>query len=116
MPDTRPFSVERGSDPRGQVVRLRGEATVDQVERLRSSLRAVCEGKPRRVVLDLAELTFINSDGLGALLEFRRDLVRSGAVLRLAGANPDIAEMFKKTRLVEVFPMYQTADAAMGAT
>jgi len=56
---------------------------------------------------------FINSLGLGALLEFRKDLRQRDVELRLAGANDMIADIFRKTRLVELFPMFETAERAV---
>lgn len=103
-PDTRGVTV---------VVRLQGEVTEVEADRVRAVLGGVVDQNPRRVVLDLSELTFITSQGLGVLLEFRRQLSATGATLRLAAVREDIAGMLRKTRLAEIFPMYPTQELAM---
>lgn len=95
------------------VVRLVGELTVDHTEELERHLRGAAAEAPSRVVLDASELTFICSSALGALLEFRKALRDRDATLRLSGAPPQIAEVFRRTRLAELFPMFASADAAL---
>lgn len=100
--------------PRGStvVVHLHGDASVEATDRFRSALQPAIAGKPSRVVLDLTLLEFINSMGLGVLLEFRKQLAQFKTELRLAGASQKITEVFKRTRLAELFPMFPTADKA----
>jgi len=110
------FTIEVDRREPAVVVALSGDATIAHAEAMRQSLRPVLDDAPARVVLDLADLVFINSLGLGVLLEFRHELGERGGQLHLAGATPPIVEILEKTRLNELFPMYNTADEALGAT
>lgn len=96
------------------VVEVRGDVNVMEADHLRNDLRPVLQRKPSRIVLDVSDLQFINSLGLGVLLEFRKDAQDKGVELRLAGARGRIADMLQKTRLVELFPSFKTADEACG--
>jgi anti-anti-sigma factor len=109
------FGIQVNAHDRGVVVSLSGDATIENTEEIRSTLQPILERSPARVVLDLAHLAFINSLGLGVLLEFRRDLHAKGTKLRLCGASGRIAEMLRKTRLADLFPMYESADKALQA-
>jgi anti-sigma B factor antagonist len=102
--------------PKGStvIVQLHGDATVQETDRFRIALEPALADAPTRVVLDLSLLTFINSMGLGVLLEFRKKLASSKVDLRLAGASAKIVEVFQRTRLAELFPMFPTADQAAG--
>lgn len=100
---------------RGTVVALRGLATISHAEKLRAALKPVIHKDQRRVVLDLTKLEFINSDGLGALLEFRRNLTAVGGQLSLCGVTGQIAEVLRKTRLFQVFLIYDNPELALGA-
>lgn len=108
------FTAHTERRDNGMIVRLCGDASLTENESLRKALEPALESKPGCVVLDLSALEFINSLGLGALVEFRQELTRHGAQLRLAGATEQIGEILRKTRLVELFPPYPDCDQALG--
>jgi anti-anti-sigma factor len=100
------FSIQIDEQPGGMIAHLQGEATNAEADRLRDGLKAILKQRCLRVVLDLSELQFVASLSLGELIRFRRDLQTYGGELRLASARPNVEEVFRKTRLVELFPMY----------
>lgn len=65
----------------------------------------------RTLVLDLSEVTFIDSSGLGALIGSLKAL-GDGGELALSGAKDMVASMFKLTRMNEVFRMYKNPEEA----
>ncbi|MGH2972961.1 MAG: STAS domain-containing protein [Gaiellaceae bacterium] len=62
-------SVDR--DDRGVVVHLTGELDLYNAHRVREALLACCEEQPERLVVDLAEVEFVDSTALGVLVEAR---------------------------------------------
>jgi anti-sigma B factor antagonist len=56
------------------VVRLTGELDLYNTPAVRKALLESVERKPARLVVDLAEVTFIDSTALGALIEARSRL------------------------------------------
>jgi anti-anti-sigma factor len=107
------FRVHVEQRPGWTVAHLQGNASCTGVGPMREALADLLSDRHPAVVLDLSELTFINSLALGVLVEFRRDVQAYGGQLRLAGASAQIAEVFRKTRLVELFPMFDTAEHAV---
>jgi anti-sigma B factor antagonist len=75
------------SDIRGTlVVRLTGELDLYNAPVLRKTLLECAARNPRRLVVDLAEVTFVDSTVLGALVEVRAKLgSRDGLVLASPG-------------------------------
>ena len=68
------------------VVRLTGELDLYNAQALRKALLECVERKPARLVVDLAEVTFIDSTALGALIEARSRLgSKDGFVLATPG-------------------------------
>ena len=65
----------------------------------------------RTLVLDLSEVAFIDSSGLGALIGSLKSL-GDGGELALSGAKDMVASMFKLTRMNEVFRMYKNPEEA----
>jgi anti-sigma B factor antagonist len=96
------------------VVRLVGDASLTTVEKLRDALKPVLASNAARVVIDMADLAFINSLGLGVILEFRHQL-GDAKKLRLSGARQSVADILKRTRLVDLFPMYESPSAALAS-
>ena len=97
------------------IVHISGEADGANAEHLHEELYPVLDRDPMRVVLNIAELSFINSLGLGALIQFRNELASRGGTLSLAGTMPSVLEVLLKTRLTELFPMFDDTESALNA-
>jgi anti-anti-sigma factor len=82
------FHVERR--PHVLRVAIAGEASFDQAEVISAQLLRIPLGAYSLVVLDLAELTFLSSPAIGALVAYRRDLWRRGVELRLANVQAQV--------------------------
>jgi anti-sigma B factor antagonist len=66
------FRVEVRRRPTGPWLRLSGELDLATAPDLEQHLRALEEGEGIRIVLDLSELTFMDSAGLAVILEAER--------------------------------------------
>ena len=82
------FHVERR--PHFLLVAIQGEASFDQAEGISAQLLRIPLEKYSLVVLNLAELTFLSSLAMGALLEYRRGLCRRGVEVRLANVQAQV--------------------------
>jgi anti-sigma B factor antagonist len=69
-------------------------------------------GQQDQLVVDLSEVTFLDSTGIGVLINGRRDHAGDGA-LRIVSTQPSIAKLFALTGLTDVFPIYPTLDEAL---
>src|SRR5687768_7581598 len=78
--DNAPLEIQQADDPRGLTVRIAGHVDMRAAEALGDRLMPICAKRPPLVVLDLSGVTFIGSMGLGALVTFRK------AVIRCAGS------------------------------
>jgi anti-anti-sigma factor len=79
------FDVERR--PHFLVVAIKGDASFDQAEFISAQLLRIPLDGYAVVVLNLAELTFISSLAMGALVAYRRGLCRRGVEVRLANVQ-----------------------------
>ncbi|MEM1233031.1 MAG: STAS domain-containing protein [Pseudomonadota bacterium] len=80
----------------------------------KDAMRAETEGGPERVVLDLSEVSFIDSSGLGAVVAAKK-LLNGSHVLELAGLTPVVDKVFKLTRMDSVFAIHSDVNAAVPA-
>jgi anti-sigma B factor antagonist len=67
----------------------------------------------RQVVVDLSEVEFIDSSGLGALLLGRRLFTSDEGDLRVIGAHEKVLSMFKIAKLDRVFEFFDGDEEAV---
>jgi anti-anti-sigma factor len=74
-------------------------------------LRRVEEARPSRVVIDLRELTFLDSCGLARLLAARRRARRLGHRLQLVRGSAGVQRLFALAAVDEAFEMVSDVPA-----
>jgi anti-anti-sigma factor len=82
------FHIERR--PHFLLLAIKGEASFDQAVFISAQLLRMPLDAYSLVVLDLAELTFMSSLAMGALIEYRRGLLRRGVEVRLANVQAQV--------------------------
>ena len=61
------------------------------------------------LVIDLSDVTFMSSMGLGACVALRNHAVGAGAKVAIHGLNEDLAALFKMMRFHKMFDMQKNA-------
>lgn len=91
------------------------EARIDAAAALafKEGVRSAAAEAPPMVILDLQQVTFIDSSGLGAIVAILKH-VTPDRKLVLAGLTPAVQRVFELTRMDKVFALYPTLDAALG--
>lgn len=80
---------------------------------LREIMLNLLEAGGQKLVIDLSQVSFIDSSGLGALLSgFKSANLRSGSLV-LAGLQSRVQSMFELTRLHRVFEIFASVDEAL---
>ncbi|MDI9431431.1 MAG: STAS domain-containing protein [Sedimentisphaerales bacterium] len=83
------------------------------VRALRESIEAVIEQAGRlHLVLDFRHVRFLSSAVLGLLIRVSKRVSEQGGQLKLANIHPGIYEVFKITRLTNIFDIYESVDSA----
>lgn len=95
------------------VLAVSGEVDVASAPRLRERIVAVVAEGHRRIVLDLDDVDFLDSTGLGVLVGALKRVRTHGGELHLVCTNPRILKVFDITGLTLVFPMHDSVDAAV---
>lgn len=96
------------------VVGLSGRLDLAEAPVLREVVAEVVAGGARRVVLDLGEIEFMDSSGLGALIGCLKIARQAGGDLRIARAGPRVQMVLELTSMYRVLPSYQSAERAFG--
>jgi len=80
---------------------------------LHEKLHELIETGTRSVVIDLRDVDWMNSSGLGILIGGLSAIRKSGGDLRLASVTEKIEEVLKLTKLDRVFDVYNSTDEAV---
>jgi anti-sigma B factor antagonist len=97
------YRVTESAD--GVVVSLRGELDLASAPVLQRELLEVLEGSPERVALDLRDLTFLDSSGLGSLYRARQVADDRGVPFRLEGVPDQVRRVLDVTAMTPLFDL-----------
>ncbi len=110
-----PLTVAIRDEGGTAVISLIGGVQIDQPELLRDELMDLLERGRTRLVVDLAQLQFIGSAGIAALLDAQHRAKELGGELRLAAPCQRIANMLRIARVDRVFRIDADVAAACEA-
>jgi anti-sigma B factor antagonist len=102
-------------DPSTGVIAVRGEIHVSTAPAFSRMLNEAIGAGKTQVVLDLAEVDFIDSTGLSVLLNGLRRVTRRGGRMAIVCTNPTVLRLFVITRLDSTFEIVATRDQALRA-
>lgn len=95
------------------ILDLDGKIALGETNRsLHESLRGLADSNEKNVLINLANVTGIDSSGLGELVAGYASLERSGGSLKLLNLSERITELMTITKLLTVFDLFENeADA-----
>jgi anti-sigma B factor antagonist len=94
------FAIER--DGNSAVVKCHGRLVAGTTEDLYQGVKQLLP-ETKLVVIDLAELTYVDSSGLGTLVRLNSSARRAGCELKLLHLGKQIRNVLKLTNLLSVF-------------
>jgi anti-anti-sigma factor len=95
------------------VVRLAGELDLYNSGEVGATLTQVAGEAPERVVIDLGEVSFVDSTALGTLVEARKH-VQNGRLL-LASPGPEVRRALEVSGLLELFAVHDSLEDALSS-
>ena len=94
------------------VLRLRGPLTMENLPSFQNAVRR--EATPT-IFLDLTEVPYVDSAGLGSLVSAYISRHKSGQRVVLSGVNDRVLKLFEITRVEPLFLIFPTLGDAIGA-
>ncbi len=80
---------------------------------VKERIKELFAGGAGNVLVDLSEVSFIDSSGLGSLVSGFKSAVAGRGRLALSGLQPQVQSMFELTRLNRVFDIYPSVEEAL---
>lgn len=94
-------------DPKGKITIGSGDIA------LRDSVMEALESGSRKILINLKDVSTIDSSGIGELVAAFTTVTNRGGKLKLVGLPPKVNDILQITQLVTVFEVVDTEDEAV---
>lgn len=99
-----------------KILDLHGKLTIgDGDELLKDKINSLVQQGHTKIVLNLGDVPYVDSAGLGQMVSSYRTVTRSGGSLRLLNLTTRIREVLTITKLLTVFDTYESESEALGS-
>ena len=82
---------------------------------LRERVRGMLGAKKTKIILDMGNVTYIDSAGLGTLVATYHSARQQGATMKLVNLGQKFKEVLQVTKLLTVFEVHDTEAAAVSS-
>ena len=86
-----------------------GEGTMT----VRNTVRDILKSDGKKIILNLADVNYIDSSGIGELVSTYTTVTSSGGQLKLLNLTKKIQELLAITKLLTVFQVFENEQAAL---
>jgi anti-sigma B factor antagonist len=108
------MEVKTQETDNGVVIKLEGELMLGYAANdFHQAIENALEKNKKKIVVDLSNVEFISSWGIGILMYGYTTTKNYGGVLRLAAVSDKIIEILTKIKVEQVFEKYDTVDEAL---
>lgn len=88
-------------------------ASAEDVQKLHIAIKSRLEQKTKKIIIDLNDVTWMGSVGIGILICCLTTIRNAGGELRLSGMNDKVKKLLVMTKLENVFDSYPSTDQAL---
>ncbi len=100
--------------PVAVVIMLSGDLDLATAPELRNALQEALTERPN-LVLNMSDLRFLDSTGIGVLVRIHKKTSAVGGVLAFAEVPSNVVKILEVTCLDRIFPVYPTVEDALHA-
>jgi anti-anti-sigma factor len=98
------------------VLRLNGNLDTTSAPELDEHLSRLTDMGARRLLIDLSEVDFVSSAGLGTLLSTAKALAPCGGTLNLCGPNEAVRQAFDACGFSRIFKVFENEQDALSTS
>lgn len=95
------------------VVTIEGRVIYETEREFQEMIAGLIKAGKVNIVLNLAGLSYVNSSGLGLIINLLKQTQSVGGDIKLVSLQPDIYNLFSITSLIQVFKIFDSVDDAV---
>ena len=111
-PTNSPIREVRWVD-RTAIADVAGEIDLNSSLDFQQDLLKLLDKSPQRIVINLRDVSYMDSSGVASLVKLLSRVRKSGVSLRLAALSDRVRGVFEITRLDSVFEIFATEEEAL---
>ena len=97
------------------IVDLQGKVTIEVTAQLRRTIADLLEADRNNILLNLGEVSFMDSSGIGELVRSYHSVKRAGGNVKLLHLTKRIQELLAITKLVTIFESFDEESEALAS-
>jgi anti-sigma B factor antagonist len=98
------------------VIDVSGRLTLGQGSgAIREEVQELLVGGNLKILINLAEVSYIDSSGIGELVADFTSVTNAGGALKLVGLSKGIKELLRVTKLNNIFEVHEDEDLALSS-
>ena len=109
----KPIDIQVNRQGDAAVMKVVGSASMAEADQLRTAIEELVSERISVVVLDLSDMDFICSLGLGAIISGHIKCRHHQGQIRLAGPTPSVRQLLETTKLTKLFGIFDTVEDAL---
>jgi anti-sigma B factor antagonist len=99
-----------------QILDWSGKITLGEgTSSIRNAVRDILQSGGKKIILNLADVSYIDSSGIGELVSSYTTVTNSGGQLKLLNLTKKIHELLAITKLLTVFETFDDEQAALAS-
>jgi anti-sigma B factor antagonist len=95
------------------IVDVAGEIDLGSSPAFQQALLKLLDDKPKRVIVNLSEVSYMDSSGVASLVRLLSKARKQNAEVSLVGMSSRVRTVFEITRLDGIFKIFQTEKEAL---
>ena len=107
------FSVKIRQQDNVVLIDVAGHLTVFEVGALRDAIQLLLREKRSNILLNLSQLRYLDSSGIGELARIHVAVVKMGGSMKVVGLSAKVEEVLKTTHLSQVFQEFPDEQSAL---
>jgi anti-sigma B factor antagonist len=85
----------------------------DGIDELRQSVNAVIKENEKQLILNFAEVPYLDSTGLGEVVRSYTTLKKEGGTVKIANLSNKVKDLMMVTKLITVFETFEDENEAV---
>lgn len=109
------MDIEITKSGQATVLTPKGDFDMAAADDMKRRLTELIDRGQSRLVMDLAQVPYIDSSGLGALVAAMKHARSAGGDIKLCALTPDVRAIFDMTRLIKVMEVHGSRQEALAS-
>ena len=100
------FEIKKLENPKSGM-KIRGEIDIYTAQTFKTAVLEEIGSDNKTFLLDLSELTYIDSTGIGMLIEIRNEATEKGSALKLYHPRENVMKLLRLTGVDQIFEIVE---------